>query len=245
MSDDDPSEPISSWPVAENLRTVFPRATSESIRRLDHTHMLRAIGPGILDDTRSRGPEILLVLDGHLAVIQHIADGREAILGVYAPGGIAGLAMIDGVQQTAAFQALDDVVLAVWSATSVRDIAKADLGMLLDIVDLLVARVRGAMFLLERQTFTTASMRLASALLRNEALVFATARPRFVRSQLAALAGVSREMTGRILRRWELAGILRRDGPTRLVLVDRSRLEAEAAGAESVAPRSGLPIEMS
>jgi CRP-like cAMP-binding protein len=245
MSDDDPPEPISSRPVAESLRTVFPRAASESIRRLDQTHTVRTIGPGLLDDTRSARPEILLVLDGHLAVVQRIADGREAILGVYGPGGIAGLAMIDGVQQTAAFQALDDVMLAVWSATSVRDIAKADLGMLLDIVDLLVARVRGAMFLLERQTFTTASMRLASALLRNEELVFTPAKPRFVRSQLAALAGVSREMTGRILRRWELAGILRRDGPTRLVLVDRSRLEAEAAGAESVAPRSGLPVEMS
>jgi CRP-like cAMP-binding protein len=245
MSDQELSEPIPRRLVAESLRTVFPRATSESIRRLLAIHTLRAFGPGFLDDTRSSGPEILLVLEGHLAVVQRIADGREAILGVYGPGGIAGLAMIDGVQQTAAFEALDDVVVAVWSSASVRDIAKADLGMLLDIVDLLVARVRGAMFLLERQTFTTASMRLASALLRNEALAFATARPRFVRSQLAALAGVSREMTGRIMRRWERAGIVRRVGPTGLVLVNRSRLEAEAAGAESVAPRSGLPVEMS
>ena len=245
MADDEPLEPIPGWPVAESLRSVFPRSTSESIGRLLEIHTLRALGPGYLDDTRSSGPEILLVLDGHLAVVQRIADGREAILGVYGPGGIAGLAMIDGVQQTAVFEALDDVVLAVWSATLVRDIAKADLGMLLDIVDLLVARVRGAMFLLERQTFTTASMRLASALLRNEALAFATARPRFVRSQLASLAGVSREMTGRIMRRWERAGIVRRVGPTGLVLVNRSRLEAEAAGAEGVAPRSGLPVEMS
>jgi CRP/FNR family transcriptional regulator, dissimilatory nitrate respiration regulator len=245
MSDDEPLEPIPSRPETESLRTVFPRATSESIRRLVEVHTLRAIGPGLLEDTRWRGPEILLVLEGHLAVVQRAPDGREAILGVFGPGGIAGLAMIDGEQQTAAFEALDDVVLAVWSTASVREIAKRDPGMLLDIVDLLVTRVRGAMFLLERQTFTTASMRLASALLRNEALAFATARPRFVRSQLAALAGVSREMTGRIMRRWERAGILRRVGPTGLVLVDRSRLEAEAAGAESLAPRSGLPVEMS
>jgi CRP-like cAMP-binding protein len=245
MSDDDPPEPITSWPVAESLRSVFPSATSESIRSLAETYTVRAIGPGILDDRPSTGPEILLVLDGHIAVVQRIADGREAILGVYSRGGIAGLAMIDGVQQSAVFEALDDVVLAVWSSTSVRDIAKADPGMLLDIVDLLVARVRGALFLLERQTFTTASMRLASALLRNEDLAFAPARPRFVRSQLAALAGVSREMTGRIMRRWEREGILMRVGQTGLVLVDRVRLEAEAAGAEGVAPRSGLPVEMS
>ncbi len=245
MSDDDPPEPAPSQRVAESLRTVFPHATSESILSLVESYALRTIGPGFLGDARSSRPEILLVLDGHLAVVQRISDGREAILGVYGPGGIAGLAMIDGVQQTAAFEALEDVVLAVWSTTSVRDIAKADLGMLLDMVDLLVARVRGAMFLLERQTFSTASMRLASALLRNEALVFSTERPRFVRSQLAALAGVSREMTGRIMRRWEQEGMVRRVGPTGLVLVSRSRLEAEAAGAEGVAERSGLPVEMS
>src|SRR5258705_4980631 len=114
MSDHALLEPTRRWPVAESLRTVFPRATSESIRRLVAIHTIRALGPGFLDDTRSSGPEILLVLDGHIAVVQRIADGREAILGVYVPGGIAGLAMIDGVQQSAAFEALEDVVLAVW-----------------------------------------------------------------------------------------------------------------------------------
>jgi hypothetical protein len=52
-------------------------------------------------------------------------------------------------------------------------------------------------------------------------------------------------MVGRILRRWERASIIRRVGQNGLVLVDRHRLEAEAEGAESLSPRTGLPAEMS
>jgi CRP-like cAMP-binding protein len=198
----------------------------------------------MLENMRSGDPELMLVIEGHLAVTQRTPDGRVAILGVFGPGGLAGLAMIDGEPQLADYEALDDLVVAAWTIATVREIAVRDPGMLLDIVNLLVARVRGALFLLERQTFATASARLASSLLRNEELVFSAEPPRFVRSQIAALAGVSREMAGRILRRWERSGIVTRVGSARLVLEDRSQLEREAAGAENLAPRTGLPAEM-
>ena len=187
----------------------------------------------------------MLVLEGHVAVLQRSPDGRVAILGVYGQGGLIGLATIDGVHQSAALEALDDVVMATWPALTVREVAAQDPGMLLDVVDQLVTRARGAMFLLERQTFATASMRLASSLLRNERLIFAGGPPVIARSRLAGLAGVSREMASRILRRWERADIIRRVGQTGLVLMDRQRLEAEAAGADGLSPRVGLPPEMS
>ena len=116
--------------------------------------------------------------------------------------------------------------------------------MLLDIVDRLVRGLRLALSLLEKQTFATASARLASFLLRHEDLVFSASSPRILRSQLAALVGVSREMSSRILRRWERAGIIRRAARGRLVLVDRRRLEQEAAGADDLAPTPRLTSEV-
>jgi CRP-like cAMP-binding protein len=244
MRADDPMTGVNRV-LDEGLRSVFPHALAASRDRLADVAIRRDVGPGFLDGARSSEPEIMLVLEGHVAVVQRAPDGRVAILGLFGPGGLIGLATIDGVPQAIALEALDAVVLAAWPSLMVREVAERDPGMLLDVVDQLVTRVRGAMFLLERQTFATSSMRLASALLRNEALVFSMEQPRVARSQVAAFAGVSREMAGRILRRWERAGIIRRVGQSGLVLVDRQSLEGEAAGAESLAPRTGLPVEMS
>jgi hypothetical protein len=53
---------------------------------------------------------------------------------------------------------------------------------------------------------------------------------------MAAMAGVSQEMLGRILRHWEGEGIIRRGRPPTLTLVDRARLAEEAAEADRLAP---------
>jgi CRP-like cAMP-binding protein len=230
--------------LADWLRSTFPRASAASITRLIETHASRRALPGRSRPARSGKPEIVLVLDGHVAIVQNAPDGREAFLGVVGRGTIVGLATLNGETASVATEALDPVVFATWPAELVREIAQRDPGMMLDVVDHLVHAVRLALVLLEQGRFATASARLASFLLRHEDLVFSGRRPRILRSQLAAAAGVSREMSGRILRRWERAGIIRRIGKTRLALVDRQGLALEAAGADNLAPAPRPPTEI-
>ena len=184
------------------------------------------------------------MLDGHVAVVQSAPDGRVAFLGVWGRGTLIGMLTLGGEADSVATEVLDSALFASWPAQRVREIARRDPGMMLDVVDLLVYGVRLSLLLLEQQRFATASARLASFLVRHEDLVFSGGRPRILRSQLAAAAGVSREMSGRILRRWERDEIIRRVGKARLVLVDRKRLVLEAAGADGLAPMPRRPTEI-
>jgi CRP-like cAMP-binding protein len=206
--------------------------------------VIRVAAPGLSQPSRTAEPEMSLVLDGHVAVVQSAPDGRMAFLGVWGRGTLVGIMTVNGEADTVATEVLDYALFASWPAERVRQIAKRDPGMMLDIVDLLVYGVRLSLRLLEQQRFATASARLASFLLRHEDLVFSARRPRILRSQLAAAAGVSREMSGRILRRWERDEIIRRVGKARLVLVDRQRLVLEAAGADGLAPMPRRPTEI-
>jgi CRP-like cAMP-binding protein len=183
---------------------------------------------------------MLLVVEGHVAFAQYAPDGRVSYLGVYGSGTFVGLATVDGEEQPLELEALGPVVMLGWPAELVRTIAQGDPGFLIDLVDHLAYRVRLGLLLLQRQTFAPARARLASFLLRNESLVSAPTS-RLLRRHMAALAGVSREMVGRILRRWEREGIVERvDGG--LVLVDRDRLEEEAAAADDLAPEPRLTV---
>ena len=89
--------------------------------------------------------------------------------------------------------------------------------------------------LMQLRTFTTAAGRLAAVLLQYEAVCFGE-RPTVPRGQLSALAGVTPQMVGRIIRRRESEGILRRIGSTGLELLDRSGLEAHAPPATEFPP---------
>jgi CRP-like cAMP-binding protein len=237
-------DPGSREAIAHALRSVFPRANATSIANLLEAHAIRVAAAGLTQPSRSAEPEINLVLDGHVAVVQSAPDGRVAFLGVWGRGTLVGILTLGGEADTVATEVLGSALFANWRAERVREIATRDPGMMLDIVDLLVYGVRLSLLLLEQQRFATASARLASFLLRHEELVFSGGRPRILRSQLAAAAGVSREMSGRILRRWERNEIIRRVGKIRLVLVDRERLVLEAAGADALAPMPRRPTEI-
>lgn len=219
------------------LRSTFPRAHDRSIERLVAVHTPLMQGKGIVPAALFDGREVSLIMCGQVAAVQMAPDGRVSYLGVLGPGSLLGLPALDGDGPTAEIEALEAACLATWPAGLIRDIAVGDTGLLLDIIDQLALRVRLSLHLLERQTFAPARARLASFFVRNERLVFAHASP-LRRRQLAALVGISQEMLGRILRRWEGEGIIRRGGLRTLTLLDRDRLEDEASDAEFFAPRA-------
>jgi CRP-like cAMP-binding protein len=216
---------------------VFPRADDDSIDRLIESHTRREAQQGDRLDLRHDGREVLLIVEGQVAVAQDAPDGRASYLGVVGSGSLVGLATLDGGAQLIELDALGTpVVMVAWPGEAVRTIAEGDRGLLLDLVDQLAYRFRSCMLLLERQTFAPSRARLASFLLRHESLV-ASPESRLVRRQMAALAGVSQEMVGRILRRWERDGIVKRVGTSGLAVMDRRRLQDEAAPADSLGPR--------
>jgi CRP-like cAMP-binding protein len=222
--------------LLQTLRSVFPKASDRSLVRLSADHTRRELPPGAVLPTRSVDPEVALLLSGRIAVIQTAADGRVASLGVFGPGVMVGLSTLDGEAAQVGLDVLEPAVVATWPGRRLRAVAERDPGMLVDVVDHLVYGIRYALTMLEKRSFATASARLASILLRHEDLVFSPAGPGISRGQLAALVGVSREMTGRIIRRWIQAGIISRRGLSGLRLNDRQRLIDEAGRAEDLAP---------
>jgi CRP-like cAMP-binding protein len=219
------------------LRSTFPRARDRSLERLVAEYRPLTQGKGVAPAALFDGREVSLILCGQVAAVQTAPDGRVSYLGVLGPGTLLGLPAVDGDGPTVDIEPLETASLAVWPASLVRNIAVRDTGLLVDIVDLLARRVRLSLRLLEQQTFAPARARLASFFIGNERLVFAHGSP-LRRRQLAALAGISVEMLGRILRRWEGDGIIRRRGLRSLTLLDRDRLEDEASVAELFAPRA-------
>ena len=162
--------------------------------------------------------------------------GHIVHAGLFGPGQFVGMATLTGVPTGTGIDALTPVTMLVWRSDEFRAIANADQKLSLDLLDHLVYGAQALTRLIRLRMFTPAASRLAGMLLQYEAFCFSKNDPLVARGQLSALAGVSPQMVGRILRQWEASGIVRRVGATGLELLDRSGLEAEAAPLDGFPP---------
>jgi CRP/FNR family transcriptional regulator len=178
------------------------------------------------------GDACYIVREGSCRVTREHRDGRAITLATLGPGAIFGeLAMFDGGIRSASVEATEDTELLALPAADMRALLRDHPEMAEKLVVALTRRLREANERISRQSFQTVPSRVAGVLrqLLSEDEVSADRSGgvtiRLRQSDLAQLAGTSRESVSRFLATLERAGVVR-VGRGRVTVLDPERLSA-------------------
>lgn len=170
-----------------------------------------------------------IIKEGSFRVTREHSDGRAITLATLGPGEIFGeLAMLDGDSRSASAEALTDGELLALPANDVRSLLARHPEIALKLVAGLVRRLRAANVRLTKQSFQTVPSRVAGILAQlsreqgngdgGEVTI------RMNQTDLAQLAGTSRESVSRFLAELERAGVVR-SGRGRVTVLDPPKLK--------------------
>jgi CRP-like cAMP-binding protein len=162
-----------------------------------------------------RSDTCYLVRSGRVRAIREHTDGRTITLATFGPGEIFGeLAMFEDERRSATIEALEDSEVAAILGGDMRRLLRAHPEIAVKLLAALGRRLRETNERLTRQSFQTVQSRVASALLElvaaaradgageGDVLITAT------QTEVAQLAGSSRESASRFLAVLERAGII-------------------------------------
>lgn len=178
------------------------------------------------------GDACYIIRSGSCRVTREHPDGRAITLANLGPGSIFGeLAMLDGESRSASVEAAEDTELVALPARDVRALIRANPEMGEKVVVALTRRLREANERITRQSFQTVPSRVAGVL--NQLLAEEGMSPqvrdgvtiRLRQSDLAQLAGTSRESVSRFLATLERAGVVR-VGRAKVTVIEPERLNA-------------------
>ncbi|HET7119827.1 MAG TPA: Crp/Fnr family transcriptional regulator [Solirubrobacterales bacterium] len=217
----------------ELLKSValFSDLEAEELERFSHVAVPRSFPAGTRvfhegDDSDA----CYIVKEGSFRVTREHSDGRAITLATLGPGEIFGeLAMLDGDKRSASAEALTDGDLLALPANDVRSLLARHPEISLKLVAGLVRRLRAANVRLSRQSFQTVPSRVAGILaqLSREAQdgegENAEVTIRMNQTDLAQLAGTSRESVSRFLAELERAGVVR-SGRGRVTVLEPAKL---------------------
>jgi len=172
-----------------------------------------------------------IVRSGHARAVREHADGRQITLATFGPGDIFGeLAMFDDERRSATVEAIDDLEVLGIPGVDFRGLLARFPDISVKLVIALGRRLRAANERLARQSFQTVQSRVAAVLAQlvqqaqsegaaeRDVLVTAT------QTELAQLAGSSRESASRFLAVLERAGVITQ-GRGRLTVHDPAALQ--------------------
>jgi CRP-like cAMP-binding protein len=172
-----------------------------------------------------------VVRSGHVRAVREHSDGRTLTLATLGPGDIFGeLAIFDDERRSATVEALEDTEVIAILGGDMRRLLREHSDIAVKLLAALSRRLRETNERLTRQSFQTVQSRVAAVLAEQvaaarsegagEADVLITA----TQSDLAQLAGSSRESASRFLAVLERAGIISQ-GRGRLTVHDPAALE--------------------
>lgn len=170
-----------------------------------------------------------IVRDGTFRVTREHTDGRAITLATLGPGELFGeLAMLDGDRRSASAEALTDGELLALPAGDVRALLARHPEIALKLVAGLVRRLRAANVRLSRQSFQTVPSRVAGILSQlsregQDENGGGEVTIRMNQTDLAQLAGTSRESVSRFLAELERAGVVH-SGRGRVTVLDPPKL---------------------
>jgi CRP/FNR family transcriptional regulator len=174
-----------------------------------------------------------IVSEGSFRVTREHSDGRAITLATLGPGEIFGeLAMLDGDKRSASAESITDGTLLALPANDVRGLLGRNPEIALKLVAGLVRRLRAANMRLSRQSFQTVPSRVAGILaqLSREGQEnkdgdgeMQEVTIRMNQTDLAQLAGTSRESVSRFLAELERAGVVR-SGRGRVTVLQPNKL---------------------
>jgi len=202
--------------AVELLRRVplFADLEHEELERFSRVAVPRTFprGPRVFHEGDS-SDACYIVREGEFRVTREHSDGRAITLANLGPGDIFGeLAMLDGEARSASVEALGDGELLALPAADVRRLLARHPEITVKLVAALVRRLRAANERISRQSFQTVPGRVAGVL---DQLVAEEAPHdgegitiRMNQTDLAQLAGTSRESVSRFLAELERAGVV-------------------------------------
>jgi CRP/FNR family cyclic AMP-dependent transcriptional regulator len=174
-----------------------------------------------------------IVRDGSFRVTREHSDGRAITLATLGPGEIFGeLAMLDGDTRSASAESITDGTLLALPANDVRSLLGRNPEIALKLVAGLVRRLRAANMRLSRQSFQTVPSRVAGILAQlsrdgqegdGDGAQMTEVTIRMNQTDLAQLAGTSRESVSRFLAELERAGVVR-SGRGRVTVLQPNKL---------------------
>ena len=174
---------------------------------------------------------------GLLKVCLTSPKGEERIIAFLHSGAIVGdLAVIDGLPRSASIVAVTDSELHFVSQVAFQHFARKHPEIYHDVAKMLAARLRDADNIIESFAFLPMKARVARALLDlaedfgEETNSGGILVPRMINQRdLAAMAGVARENTNRILGEWKRSNLVTRSSDSYWI-ADKARLEGDPAG---------------
>ena len=225
---------VESQTAGELLRSValFADLEEGELERFSHVAVPRTFPAGTrVFHEGDSSDACYIVKEGSFRVTREHSDGRAITLATLGPGEIFGeLAMLDGDSRSASAEALTDGELLALPANDVRSLLARHPEIALKLVAGLVRRLRAANVRLSRQSFQTVPSRVAG-ILAQLAREHADGKGpgdevtiRMNQTDLAQLAGTSRESVSRFLAELERAGVVR-SGRGRVTVLDPSKLK--------------------
>ncbi len=224
---------VESQTAVELLRSVplFADLEQGELERFSHVAVPRTFPAGTrVFHEGDSSDACYIVKEGSFRVTREHSDGRAITLATLGPGDIFGeLAMLDGDSRSASAEALTDGELLALPANDVRGLLARHPEIALKLVAGLVRRLRAVNLRLSKQSFQTVPSRVAGILAQLSREAQDGGHPgeevtiRMTQTDLAQLAGTSRESVSRFLAELERAGVVR-SGRGRVTVLDPPKL---------------------
>ena len=212
---------------------LFSDLSPEELERIARVAVPRSVEKGVrVFHEGDRSDACYIVRSGDLRVTREHSDGRAIALATLGPGDIFGeLAMLDSGARSASVETLADSELLALSASDMRRLLAEHAQITVKLVVALTRRLREANERISRQSFQTVPSRVAGVL--NQLLAEEAVTPlvrdgvtiRLRQSDLAQMAGTSRESVSRFLATLERAGVVQ-VGRGRVTVIEPARLDA-------------------
>ncbi len=212
--------------VGSELPRLLPGASASTLRRMERAARVQAFGRR--DLLHSRGVRLppFVMLAGHIIARRVAETGQVRAALIAGPGYFGGLRSISDPDEEPTYElvALSEGTWATWDPRFLRELALADAGLAVGLLDhssdfSVVLNMR-----LDERSFESARQRMAGILTRYGKVIFDTPHPVAQRADLAALIGASRVMMYRALRELEADGLVERQRGGGINVLDGDRL---------------------
>ncbi len=195
---------------------VFETLAPADLARVAEVAVPRRFGPGeVVFLEGDRSDTTYIVRSGHARAIRAHPDGRSLTLAHFGPGDIFGeLAMFDSDRRSATVETLEETEVVGILGGDMRRLLREHPDIAVKLVTALGRRLRETNERLTRQSFQTVQSRVASVLVqlvadaRSEGAGEGDVLITSTQSELAQLAGSSRESASRFLAVLERAGVI-------------------------------------
>jgi CRP/FNR family transcriptional regulator, cyclic AMP receptor protein len=197
---------------------VFADLSERELEELADVAVPRSWGAGeTVFREGDAGDTCYVIRTGLVRVTRDHSDGRAITLAELRPGDMFGeLAMFGGETRSASVEALEDTTAVALLAPDMRRLLMQHPDLAVNMLKWLADRLRAANERISRQSFQTVAGRVASALLAQVNAIRAEAGETLdgdivisaTQTEIAQLAGASRESASRFLAKLERAGLV-------------------------------------